>query len=196
MPMSSNFSKIRKNGVFLASEIPLDRFETIRAVEGEEGDRNGLAFIVSCNEARITDHWRGKKGDSQISHFHVVTLYNGLRFSLPGFVLKFLHDYGVAPTQLAPNAWRILAAFYLGCHVIGVAPTSLLFRYFYFLKSREEFYFLQSRGKPIVTKLPDTNKGWKPLFIRITSPTGFGVDFQWRVAKAGGNKVHTLTLLE
>ena len=58
--MSSNFSKIRKNGVFLASEIPLDRFETIRAVEGKEGDRNGLAFIVPCNEAQITDHWREK----------------------------------------------------------------------------------------------------------------------------------------
>ena len=54
--MSSNFSKICKNGVFLASEIPLDRFETIRAVEGEKGDKNGLAFIVPCNETRITDH--------------------------------------------------------------------------------------------------------------------------------------------
>ena len=104
--MSSNFSKIRKNGVFLASEILLDRFEIIRAVEGEEEDRNRLAFIVQCNEAQITDHWRGERGDgvSQIDHFHVVSLYNGLRFPLPRFVLELLHDYGVAPSQLVPNA--------------------------------------------------------------------------------------------
>ena len=139
--MSSNFSKIRKNGVFLASDVHLDRFETIRAVEGDERDRNGLAFIVSRNEAQITDDWRGDK-ESQTGHFHVVSLYNRLRFPLPWFVLELFHDYGVAPSQLAPNAWRILAAFYLGYHVIGVVPTSLFFKHFYFLKSREEFYFL------------------------------------------------------
>ena len=111
-------------------------------------------------------------------------------------MLKLLHDYGVVPSQLALNAWKILAAFYLGCHVIGVVPISRLFINFYFLKSREKFYFLQSRGKSIVTKLSDTNKGWKPLFIRITSSTGFGIDLQWRVANAGGNKVSTLTFLE
>ena len=47
-----------------------------------------------------------------------------------------------------------------------------------------------------MTGLSDTNKGWKPLFVRITSPTGFGVDLQWRVAKAGGNKAPTLILVE
>ena len=77
-----------------------------------------------------------------------------------------------------------------------MASTSRLFRSFYFLKTREEFYFLQSRGKLIVTKLHDTNKGWKPLFIRITAPIGFGVDLQRRVEKAVGNKASTLTLLE
>ena len=97
---------------------------------------------------------------------------------------------------MATNVWRIIAEFYLGCHIIGVTPTSRLFRNFFFLKTREEFYFLQFRGKPIVNGLPDTNKGWKPLFLRITSPIGFEVDLQWRVAKVGGNKAPTLTLVE
>ena len=47
-----------------------------------------------------------------------------------------------------------------------------------------------------MTGLPDTNKGWKPLFLRITSPIGFRVDLQWRVVKAGGNNAPTLTLVE
>ena len=66
--------------------------------------------------------------------------------------------------------------FYLGCHILGIVPTSRLYWNFYFLKTREEFYFVQSRGKPIVTGLPDINKGWKPLFIRVTALNGFGVD--------------------
>ena len=134
--------------------------------------------------------------ESQTGHFHVISLQNELRSPLPGFALELLYDYDIAPSQLTSNAWRILGAFYLGCHVIGIVPTSRLFRNFYFLKTHEEFYFLQSRDKPIVTGLPDTNKGWKPLFIRVTVPNGFGVDLQWRVAKAGGNKTHTLSLLE
>ena len=80
-----------------------------------------------------------------------------------------------------------MRAFYLGCRILGVMLTSRLFRNFYYLKTREEFYFLQSRDKPIVTKLSDTNKGWKPLFVRITDPNGFRVDLQWLVAKARGN---------
>ena len=66
--------------------------------------RDGLEFTVPGKEARITDHWRGD-GEAQTGHFHVILLQNGLRFPLPGFVLELLHDYGVAPSQLAQNAW-------------------------------------------------------------------------------------------
>ena len=132
LTMSSSFAKIhRKNGSFYAGDIRLDPFETIRVVGEAEGVRDGLEFTVLGKEARITDHWRGD-GEAQTGHFHVISLQNGLRFPLPGFVLELLHDYGVAPSQLAPNAWRIIAAFYIGCHIIGVAPTSRLFRSFFF----------------------------------------------------------------
>ena len=55
--MSSNFGKIRRrNDSFLAGDIFLDHLETIRVIGGEGGTVNGLEFIVSSNEARITDH--------------------------------------------------------------------------------------------------------------------------------------------
>ena len=183
--MSSNFTKVRrKNDSFYAGDILLNPFETIRVIGGENEERNGLQFTVPSREARITNRWRGDAdSEAQTDHFHVISLQNGLRFPLSGFVLELLHNYGVAPSQLASNAWRIIATFYIGCHIIGVTPISRLFRSFFFLKTREEFYFLQSRGKLIVIGLPDTNKGWKPLFLRITSPLGFEVDLQWRVAK-------------
>ena len=84
--------------------------------------RDGLNFTVPEKEARITDHWRGD-GGVQMGHFHVISLQNGLRFPLPEFVLELLHYYGVAPSQLTPNAWRIITAFYIGCHIIGVTST-------------------------------------------------------------------------
>ena len=89
-----------------------------------------------------------------------------------------LHDYDIAPSQLASNAWRILGVFYLSCRIISAMWTSRLFQRLYYLKCREEFYFLQSMDKPIVTKLPKSNKGWKPLFIRMTDPTGFEIDLR------------------
>ena len=117
-----------------------------------------------------------EKGESQTGHFHVVSFQNELRFPLLGFILEVLHDYDVALSQLAPNAWRILGAFYIGCCILGIMLTSRLFHYFYFLKNCEEFYFLQSKDSLTVTKLSNTNKGWKPLFIIVTDPNGFRVD--------------------
>ena len=112
--------------------------------------------FLAMRHVLVTD---GGRGESQNSHFHVVSLQNKLRFPLLAFILELLFDYDIAPSQLAPNAWRILGAFYLGCRILGVMPTSHLFHSFYYLKTRNEFYFLQSRGSPIVTKLSDTNKG-------------------------------------
>ena len=112
--MTSSFAKVRKNGVFLAGEIRLDRLETIRVAGDEKENVNRLNFIVSDREARITDHWRGTKEPlSQTGHFHVISLYNGLRFPLPGFILELLHHYDIAPSQLAPNAWRNLGGVLL-----------------------------------------------------------------------------------
>ena len=174
-------------------DIHLNRVKTIRVV-GDVDTINGLEFIVPDSEARISDQW--KRGESQTMHFYVVSMQNGLRFPLLGFVLELLHDYGVTLSQLELNAWRILGAFYLGCRILGVMSTSRLFCNFYYIKTHEEFYFLQSRGSPIMTKLLDTNKGWKPLFVKVTNLNGFGVDLQWRVAKIGGNRAPTLSLLE
>ena len=136
--MSSIFAKIRrKNGFFYIGDIRLDPFETIRVVGEAEGLRDGLEFTVPEKIARITDHWRGDGiSEAQTGHFHVISLQNGLRFPLFGFVLELFHDYGVAPSQLALNAWRLVATFYIGCHIIVVTPTSRLFRSFFSEDSR------------------------------------------------------------
>ena len=123
-----------------------------------------------------------------MGHFHTRSLENGLRFPLPNFIRDTLIEYDVVPSQLVPNTWRILCAFYLGCKKKGITPTVRHLKRFYYLKSREEFYFFQARDHKIVTGLLDSSKGWKRLFNCMTNSIGFGVCLSWRVANADRNQ--------
>ena len=117
-----NFGKIRhKNGSFFTNDIRLDRAKTIK-IFGEDGTVMGLPFSIPSKEALISDQWR--RGELEIDIFMWYLFQNGLRFLLLKFILKVLHDYKVAPLQLAPNAWRILGAFYIGCRILGIILTS------------------------------------------------------------------------
>ena len=48
----------------------------------------------------------------------------------------------------------------------------------------------------MVTKLLESNKSRKRLFVRMIDPIGFEVDLKWRVAKAGGNQTPGIMLKE
>ena len=123
-----------------------------------------------------------------MGHFHTRSLENGLRFPLSDFIIEVLNDYRVAPSQLAPNTWRILGAFFLGYRKKEITATNRQFKQFYYLKSGEEFYFFQSRDSPIVTDLLECNKGWKRIFIQVTNPNGFRVSLRWKTTDASGNR--------
>ena len=93
------FGKIRCNdGSFLADDIRLNREKTIK-VYGENGTLMGLSFLVPGERTCISDQW--KRGESQMGHFYIVSLQNGLKFPLLIFILEVLHHYGAAPSQLA-----------------------------------------------------------------------------------------------
>ena len=47
-----------------------------------------------------------------------------------------------------------------------------------------------------MTKLSESNKRWKKLFIRITNLTRFRVDLKWRMARAGRNRAPGVMLEE
>ena len=57
-----------------------------------------------------------------------------------------------------PQILCVLASFYLGCKAMTIIPASRLFKMFYILKRREEFYHFQSKGSPIGIDLPSNNK--------------------------------------
>lgn len=71
----------------------------------------------------------------------------GICFPLDSFFCQALQHFGLAPGQLAPNGWRILAAFVLLCQDAGVPPSLAVFRHFFMLgkfRVRGWYFF---RGK-------------------------------------------------
>jgi hypothetical protein len=57
------------------------------------------------------------------------------------FFNKVLSHFGIAPSQLGPNAWRTMACFVGLCHSLGVEPSVAVFRRFYTLFSMSSYFF-------------------------------------------------------
>ncbi|CAM0913023.1 unnamed protein product [Alopecurus aequalis] len=111
----------------------------------------------------------------------------GMRVPLHSFFCDALAHFGIAPTQLAPNGWRIMAGFVVLCHYAGVPPSLAVLRHFFFLRildhkkkggwytfqSRKDIYGLRFAG------LPDSIKGWKHSFFFLSSPTPWPCPVEW-----------------
>ncbi|CAD6264225.1 unnamed protein product [Miscanthus lutarioriparius] len=114
----------------------------------------------------------------------------GLRFPLHDFYLKLLRHYRLAPSQLAPNAWKYMAAFVLRCKDAGVQPLVSAFRYFFSLYAHKngdkalEWHHFQpcaSRPRLFYGTLP-TRYDWKTRFFFLKSPEGM----PWKCPVAWG----------
>uniref|UniRef100_A0ACD6AE61 Uncharacterized protein n=1 Tax=Avena sativa TaxID=4498 RepID=A0ACD6AE61_AVESA len=115
----------------------------------------------------------------------------GMRVPLHPFYRDALAHLGVAPTQLAPNAWRIMAGFLVLCHSAGVPPSLAVFRHFFgFLPllpanddKRKRWYFFRSRDTSglCLAGLPQKNKDWKKGFFFLSSPEPWGCPVEWGV---------------
>lgn len=84
--------------------------------------------------------------------------------------------------------------FFLGCRAMIVIPTSKLFKMFYILKRRDEFYHLHPRGSPVVVDLPYSNKHWKERFVRLKCPNEIWMSLKWEVSNDGPNRMIGATL--
>uniref|UniRef100_A0ACD5XXJ9 Uncharacterized protein n=1 Tax=Avena sativa TaxID=4498 RepID=A0ACD5XXJ9_AVESA len=113
----------------------------------------------------------------------------GMRVPLHPFYRDALAHLGIAPTQLAPNGWRIMAGFLVLCHSAGVPPSLAVFRHFFgFLPllpakddKRKRWYFFRSRDTSglCLAGLPHRNKDWKRGFFFLSSPEPWGCPVEW-----------------
>ncbi|KAF0901571.1 hypothetical protein E2562_003544 [Oryza meyeriana var. granulata] len=107
----------------------------------------------------------------------------GMRVPLHPFVCEVLRHFGLAPSEVAPNGWRIMAGFLVLSHHAGVPPSLAVFRHFFKLclfKLNGWYYF---RGKDTVgmlfTGMPNHMKGWKEGFFFLSSPSPWPCQVRW-----------------
>ncbi|KAI4976775.1 hypothetical protein ZWY2020_050382 [Hordeum vulgare] len=109
----------------------------------------------------------------------------GMRFPLHGFFCDVLAHFGIAPTQLAPNGWRIMAGFLVLCHSAGVPLSLPVFRYFFLLSAlshkHKGCYFFRSRDDSGLRfkGMPNYIKDWKKSFFFLSSPEPWPFPVEW-----------------
>ena len=104
----------------------------------------------------------------------------GMRVPLDPFFRDVLSHFGLAPSQLAPNCWRVMAAFLALSRAAGIrTPSVAVFRQFFSLRALKVrgLYCFSSKdtaGGVLFTGLPDPNtfKGWKEgyFFLKSSAP--------------------------
>ncbi|KAL6606732.1 hypothetical protein ACP70R_042385 [Stipagrostis hirtigluma subsp. patula] len=109
----------------------------------------------------------------------------GMRLPLHPFFCDVLGHFGVTPSQIAPNGWRIMAAFLALSRSAGVAqpPPVAVFRHFFALVPFKFKGWYCFRGKDtagaLFTGLPHSIKGWKEGFFFLKSPAPWPCPVQW-----------------
>ncbi|KAL2534862.1 Plus3 domain-containing protein [Abeliophyllum distichum] len=107
----------------------------------------------------------------------------GLRLPFPRIVRKFLREWGIAPTQLCPNGWRILLGFLILWDQFGFPQPSVWeFNSLYSFKSdgrRSGWWYASVKprtGGSVVTQTPDSIKNWKQFWFYVRGPWQFSVN--------------------
>ncbi|KAM6565968.1 hypothetical protein CsatA_025096 [Cannabis sativa] len=119
----------------------------------------------------------------------------GFRFPFPPFVQEVLDYYEVAPSQLMPNAWRLLLGIEVIVRVKGKRVDLVDFQSSYYLKQHDtdkgRFLFtLRANKKAWVTELVPSNKrGWrkKYCFVKgdLFGTSDYEVPTSWRTLSKG-----------
>ena len=118
--------------------------KAIRSKVDHSGRLFDLEYEVSKEGFLVSDS--RTVGGAEEKYFYLAAFACSLRFSFLDFKVEVLRAYNVASSQLHPNYWEILWAFFLRCWKNDVIPTFGMFKRFYNLKRRKGWYFFQLRG--------------------------------------------------
>ncbi|XP_051204590.1 uncharacterized protein [Lolium perenne] len=109
----------------------------------------------------------------------------GMRVPLHGFFCQALAHFGIAPAQLTPNGWRIMAGFLALCHSAGVPPSLPVFRHLFTLSivnhKEKGWYFFRSKDNSGLrfAGLPTPRSDWRKLFFFLSSTEPWPCPVEW-----------------
>ncbi|KAL2487434.1 Plus3 domain-containing protein [Abeliophyllum distichum] len=136
-----------------------------------------VEFVVPGPDDRADDPPLGTVALNQ------AILAAGLRLPFPRVVRKFLREWGIAPTQLCPNGWRILIGLLVLWDQLGFPRPSIGdFHSLYSFKSdgkRSGWWYASVKartGGSFVTQTPDSIKNWKKFWFFVRGPWQFTED--------------------
>lgn len=97
-----------------------------------------------------------------------------MRVPLHGFFSDALTHFRLAPAQLVPNGWRIMAGFVVLCHLTGVPPSLAVFRHFFLLsvvnRENKGWYCFRSKDTSGLrfSGMPQSIQDWKAGFFFLS----------------------------
>ncbi|KAL2492209.1 Uncharacterized protein Adt_27837 [Abeliophyllum distichum] len=120
--------------------------------------------------------------EGQLREWHqMYRIPDDIEFIVP--VRKFLREWGIAPTQLCPNGWRILIGLLVLWDQLGFSRPSIGdFHSLYSFKSdgkRSGWWYASVKartGGSVVTQTPDSIKNWKKFWFFVRGPWQFAED--------------------
>lgn len=124
------------------------------------------------------------KGSRDSMPFHTMSLVDcGVKFPLDPFLVSFLEQTNLIPSQCCPNLFRVVMAVkklndIRGTH-LGLPEIIYCYK---LLKTKEEDYYLQARDSDhrLVTGLPTSNKGYRGSYVFVSGDWEFpaGVSYK------------------